>query len=169
MGAAKSLLTQDAVSIRAASPDDRPALVAFMAELQAHERAMAEDLADPREMAEPHFTALESWAERNDGGVLVAELDGSLAGFCVFGIEEDFGYYVQPQFKRVGCVSDLYVEPHHREHGVGARLLIAAEAQLIERGVKRVEITTLFENIEARGFYEARGYRPFQAQYAKNV
>ena len=157
------------IIIRSATADDRPAIIAFMGELHAHERAMEDMLADPREMAEPHVAALETWVSRHQGEFLVAEYAGSLIGLVIYGMAEDFGHYMQPHLKPAGTVSDLYVEGSFREKGIGARLLAAAEDRLRAMGVKRIEITTLFENIEARGFYEARGYRPFQAQYSKLI
>ena len=89
-----------------------------------HSDADTIDKLDPREMAEPHIRALEEWAAANDGGVLVAEYAGSLVGFVVFGAEDEFGYHVRPEFRRVGRVSDLYVEPGSREHGVGRADLV---------------------------------------------
>ena len=155
--------------IRHAKAEDRPSLVAFMGELQAHEAAIETNRANPTEMAEPHVAALEEWAARAEGGFLVAEMGGAIVGFVIYGIEEEFGYFVQPQYQRRGRISDLYVEASWRERGVGAMLMRAAEDALRAAGAKRAEITTLFENIEARGFYETGGYRPYQVQYAKEL
>lgn len=164
-----SKLYQPSVVIHDAAPKHRPIIVAFMGELQRLETQMHPDLADPAEMAEPHVAALEAWAERSDGGFLLAMIGDSIVGVALYGVDEEFGYYVQPQFKRSGRISDLYVEDDYRQHGVGRKLILAAEERLREKGVLRIEISTLFENIEARNFYELNGYRQFQVQYAKKL
>jgi len=157
------------IEIRFAEPEDRPAIVTFMAALQAHEARLEENRSDPEEMADPHVGALEEWARSSDGGFLVAENDGLIIGVIIYGVEEEFGYNVRPQFARCGNISDIYVRGDYREHGIGRMLIAAAEEKLRGLGISRVQITTLAENIEARGFYESKGYRSYQVQYAKEL
>lgn len=155
------------VLIRDARPDDRRSIVAFMALLQDVERGMDANRTDPSEMAEPHVSALEEWCTHHEGGFLVAEYSGGVIGIVVYGIDTDFGHITPAGLRRYGLISDLVVGGNYRERGVGRRLLERAEELLTERGATRLEIKTLFENIEARAFYESRGYMPHQVTYAK--
>jgi hypothetical protein len=81
--------------LREARTEDRPVLVGFMAALQDFERGMEPNRLPGAEMADRHLAVLEAWAQAHPcGGLLVAEVEGSLAGFIIFGVEEEFGTYV---------------------------------------------------------------------------
>jgi ribosomal protein S18 acetylase RimI-like enzyme len=57
-----------------------------------------------------------------------------------------------------GWVYYLAVEPGKRGHGVGRRMMAAAEAWLRERGVAKLELMVRAENEAVRGFYRRLGY-----------
>jgi ribosomal protein S18 acetylase RimI-like enzyme len=42
---------------------------------------------------------------------------------------------------------------------IGGRLIDAAEAEMTQRGVRRVVVTTTGDNLRAQAFYQRRGYR----------
>jgi hypothetical protein len=78
--------------LREAVPEDRPALVRFMAALQDFERGLEPNRTPGAEMADEHLAVLEFWAaEHPGGGVLMAEVDGQLAGFTISGASTDRG------------------------------------------------------------------------------
>jgi hypothetical protein len=86
--------------LRAARPEDRPALVAFMAALQDFEREIEPNRTPGAEMADKHLAGLEAWvAEHPCGGVFVAEAGGALAGFIIFGVAEEFGELGPPEIR----------------------------------------------------------------------
>jgi len=51
------------------------------------------------------------------------------------------------------------VRPPYRQQGVGTRLLQTLEEDLIERGFRRAVLNVARINLEARRFYERKGYR----------
>lgn len=57
-----------------------------------------------------------------------------------------------------GVVETLYVEPEHRDQGVGSRLLERAERALAADGITTVSLEVMAENEAARRFYEDNGY-----------
>lgn len=158
------------VTVRDARPGDRPALVGFMAALQDFERGIEANRKPGAEIADGHLAALEAWvAERPGGGVLVAESDGRPAGFLLFGVHDEFGDYVLEWNRRLGLLSDLWVEPWARGRGVARALIAAAEARLRAAGIARAELAMVDGNLQARRLYEALGYAAYQVTLAKQL
>lgn len=56
-------------------------------------------------------------------------------------------------------VAQLWVAQSHRNQGIGAQLLQAAEAEALRRGARHVYLETY--DFQAREFYERRGYVVF--------
>ncbi|GMG81951.1 hypothetical protein LNKW23_11640 [Paralimibaculum aggregatum] len=148
--------------LRPATEADRGALVAMMARLQDHERAMEENRRPGAEMAAPHIAALLGWiADDPAAGCLIAEgPDGEAPlGFILWGVETEFGDFVLPEARRLGRISDLWLEPRGRGTGLARAMIAAAEAHLAAHGIRRVEISALSANAHARAVYAALGYR----------
>ncbi|WP_169944569.1 GNAT family N-acetyltransferase [Microbispora sp. H11081] len=88
--------------------------------------------------------------------VLVAEADGSVAGFAAFGPGRDED--VDPA--SVGEVSAIYLRPEVWGAGVGARLMSAALDGLAAAGFEQAVLWVVDGNTRARRFYERGGWRP---------
>jgi GNAT superfamily N-acetyltransferase len=58
----------------------------------------------------------------------------------------------------MGELDELFVLPEARSCGIGARLLAAAEGELLQRGCVRLQLQLASSNTRARAFYERRGY-----------
>lgn len=97
--------------------------------------------------------------------LLVARVDDEIEGFVMFSIES--GTYDQDVTR--GLVENLFVVPDHRDAGVGAELLAAAEAALADRGADVVALEVLAGNEEARRFYREQGYDPHRVEMEKAV
>jgi [ribosomal protein S18]-alanine N-acetyltransferase len=82
-----------------------------------------------------------------DREVLVAEVDGAFAGFLVLTMAGPFRGYVQ----------SICVTPERRSHGVGRRLLQAAEERILREAPNVFMCVSSF-NPRARRLYEALGY-----------
>ncbi len=68
-----------------------------------------------------------------------------------------------------GRIIALVVSRESRRRGIGARLIAAAEKNLIQRGITRVTVTARFEREKAHQFYEKLGYARTGFRFAKNL
>jgi len=83
----------------------------------------------------------------------VAEIDGHVAGFvglCLLPIYESS--------MPIGYVLALSVAPAFRQRGVGRFLMEAAEAWLLQKGIRDVRLSSGFQREAAHSFYERCGY-----------
>ena len=148
------------VSVEPAANDSLDRLVDLWVELAAEQRNYrshlfaAENTTEVREVLARSVVADE---------VLVARDDGDVVGFVTFNVES--GGYKQDATR--GVVSNIYVEPPHRDAGVGTELLEAAEADLRERGVDAFALEVLADNDAARRFYRRHGYLPHRIELEK--
>lgn len=99
------------------------------------------------------------------GGLLVARVNGSLAGFASFSVEQGT---LELDTDR-GMLSNLYVEPPYRDRGVGTALLEAAERTLAEQGADVMVLEVMAANDAARRFYRERGYDPFRVGMRRSL
>jgi GNAT superfamily N-acetyltransferase len=66
-----------------------------------------------------------------------------------------------------GQIMALVVADGHRRTGTGARLLGAAEAHFVERGVRFAVVTSANRRAEAHAFYQKHGYAFDGRRYKK--
>lgn len=85
--------------------------------------------------------------------VFVAQSGMVLVGFCCCQVKRSFCYETLSVE-----VTELYVEPEFRGHGVGKGLLSAAEESFRGMSVEKWELLTGGDNRRARGFYEHMGF-----------
>ncbi|MEW1908793.1 GNAT family N-acetyltransferase [Kitasatospora sp. NPDC085895] len=124
------------IAIRAARPDEIPALLAFWARA-AEGASITDDEAGVARLI-----------ERDPQALLVAELDGMLAGTVIAGFD--------------GWRCHLYrlaVDPELRRRGVGGALIAAAEARFAELGGRRADAMVLEHNALGQAAWAGAGYR----------
>jgi GNAT superfamily N-acetyltransferase len=123
----------EALTIRLARPEER-------LDLEALQRRASLALPEYREQLKAHPEVIELPAEQiAEGQVLVAVLDGRIAGFAAV---------------IAGELDGLFVEPDHWKRGVGAALVEAAAHEARMQGLS----LTVTANPTARGFYEKCGF-----------
>lgn len=102
---------------------------------------------------------------RNESLVLIAEdRDGTAVGFV----------QLYPLFSSIlaapmSLLSDLFVDPHARRHGVGTRLLTAAAEEARSTGAVRLELATAIMNASAQRLYERLGWVRDQEFYVYSL
>ncbi|MEV5461622.1 GNAT family N-acetyltransferase [Streptomyces cellulosae] len=126
-----------ALRIRAAGPGDLDAVLAFW-------RTAAEgtSISDDR-------ASVERLVSRDPEALILAELDGELAGTVIAGFD--------------GWRCHLYrlaVHPGHRRQGVATALLAAAEERFTALGGRRADAMVLQRNETAHHAWGAAGYAP---------
>ena len=91
-----------------------------------------------------------------DAAVLVAEMDGRIAGYLVVRMRDVDRPLLVP--RRFGEIDALFVIEQTRHHGVGRALMQAAEAWVRQKGGTAIELVVWEFNAAALRFYEGRGY-----------
>ena len=132
--------------IREATEDDVPLILSFIRELAEYEKLSHEVVATEEELRKSLF------GERRYAEVLIAEHDGSPAGFAVF--FHNFSTFLG---KPGVYLEDLYVNPAFRGAGVGKKLLVHLASLAKRRGCGRLEWWVLDGNEPSIGFYKNLG------------
>ena len=132
------------VSVRPATAGDAPALSALATRTWVDAfgaSVSAEDAAAEVEAtrSEAYFTAA-----LEDRTILVAEVEGALAGYVELGDAE---------------VNRLYVETRLQGRGIGRFLMEAALSHPRLAGARRVSLQVWEENVRALRLYESLGFR----------
>ncbi len=70
---------------------------------------------------------------------------------------------------RRGYLTDIWVEPEWRRHGVAAALMAAAERWVREQGARRIELLVAANNAAAQALYRALGYEPVMQRWARQL
>ncbi len=130
--------------MREASEEDVPLILSFIRELAEYEKLSHEVVATEEELRESLF------GERRYAEVLIAEHDGSPAGFALF--FHNFSTFLG---KPGIYLEDLYVKPAFRGAGVGKKLLVHLARLAKRRGCGRLEWWVLDWNEPSIGFYES--------------
>lgn len=87
-----------------------------------------------------------------DYELLVAELDGKIAGFIGQWIIHDFAHGA-----KLSYIQNLYVTSKHRRKGVGSRLLGEIMKSAKRKGVLEIHVVTEFGNRSAINLYRKYG------------
>ena len=133
------------IQVREARPEDERALAKL-------DRATWTTLTSPApKPAEPDARFFNEKVDIRN--VLVAELDGEVAGYVKF----DHPYPLEAS-KHVLHVSGLAVDPAFQRRGAGLALLDAVEVEARSRGLRRITLRVLAHNKAAVKLYEKAGY-----------
>jgi GNAT superfamily N-acetyltransferase len=145
--------------VRAWVPErDRQAVLALGVELQEHERALRPSRRQGAAMVEEYLARIEAHLAdpARDGALFVAEEGGAVLGFLACSAEEDL---LEEERGEV-VIQELIVARRARRRGLGRALVDAARRFAAERGIRRLLVSSLAANGEARAAYLALGFRP---------
>ncbi|HVR05606.1 MAG TPA: GNAT family N-acetyltransferase [Solirubrobacteraceae bacterium] len=142
-------------SVRAhtATAQDIPAATAAVREL------LIELGGDPPPQVAMERAARALLANTDAGTLIVAEVDGALAG--VLAASWQLALHAAGRY---ALIQDLWVDPEWRGEGAGRELLAALYRRVGELGMTRVEVGLPRESYPAlaatKAFYAANGFRP---------
>ena len=145
-------MADDGITIREGRSEDRP----FVQDLG--KRTMGDSVAKFRyvneSMLEASYDGLLDFVFRQSHMVLIAEDAGARAGFLLLLDAIPDEVTRMPQ----GFIAFMAVEPSHQRHGIGSRLLAAAEDEARRRGLPYMGLMVTEDNAAARSLYERAGY-----------
>ena len=131
------------MQIRPARPDEADAVVAAYEWLFAPPGSQP-PMWDPTEAA----ARLGAAAGSETAEVLVADVDGAIAGICTV-----YDEFESVRFGHRAWVEDLAVDPERRSQGIGKALLDAAKDWARERGATHLELDSADTRADAHRFY----------------
>jgi GNAT superfamily N-acetyltransferase len=134
--------------IRAAKPDDVPAILGLIRQLAAYERLVHEVSANEERLRQTLFPA----DGRPAAECILAFADGTAVGYAVY-----FTTYSTFLGKPGLYLEDLFVVPALRKRGIGRALLVHVARLANLRGCGRMEWTVLDWNRRAVDFYASLG------------
>ena len=150
------------MTVELAKSDDATALTDLWIDLAADQRRYGSHLLPDANRPVVRETMLRHVVTET---ALVARRDGTIAGFVTFSVEAE---QYQQDVSR-GVVHNVYVQPTHRNEGIGHGLLVEAEAILQERSVDVVSLQAMAANDEARRFYRRHDYEPHRIELEKPI
>lgn len=98
--------------------------------------------------------------------LLVAELDGALAGY-VYGTVEGRDWALL--LDKHGAVHDVFVDARFRRRGVAKALMEAALVALKAKGAPQVVLYSAAPNAEAQALFERLGFRRTMVEMTKEL
>ena len=146
------------VIVRPARPADQAAMGRLGAMLvrEHHDFDPQRFIAPLPRLAERYGSFLVSQIERTEMIVLVAERDEAVVGYAYAGLEgNDYMALRGP----AGVLYDLVVDPDHRRHHDGSKLLDTALAELTRLGAPRVVLFTAEKNHVAQAMFAGAEFR----------
>ena len=150
------------------SDTDGEQLRACVIELQNFEREIDPRMPSGEEIVDDYIIAMLFRCRMCDGQVLVADVDGEIAGYVTMlnRVQSDDLDDGNLEF---GLVADLLVRNAYRGTGLGRELMAAAESFAKENGVRWLRISVMSENAAARKLYASSGFSEIYVELEKDL
>jgi GNAT superfamily N-acetyltransferase len=136
------------LTLRKATVDDVPLILAFIRELAEYEKLSDQAVAAEDDLRRDGFSGEARFH------VEIAEWEGESAGFALW-----FYNYSTFQGKPGIYLEDLFVRPRYRRKGIGKALLVHLATMAVEQGCGRYQWQVLDWNAPSIKFYESLGAR----------
>ena len=137
-------------------------------ELQDFERAYDSRMPAGAGIADECIVRILDRCKREDGQVIVAEVDGVLAGY-VSAFARVRSEVLHDGSFEYALIGDLVVLEAYRGGGLGKKLLRAAEDFVKERGAQWLRIGVVSGNQRAINLYESMGYGSIYTELEKTL
>ena len=112
----------------------------------------------PQEVGDWYIRELLESVEKHKGRLLVAEVDGVVAGYACLLVEVSSADQREEILYTYSQVSDLAVLSAPRGHGLGRALIAACEGIARADGQRWIRLGVLAANQDARRFYARSGF-----------
>ena len=137
-------------------------------ELQEFEREIDPRMPSGEAIADGYITEMLNRCRSCDGGVLVADDNGTIAGYVTVlnRVQSDDLDDGDIEF---GLVTDLLVRRAHRGRGLGRELMNAAETFARSNEVRWLRISVMAANHAARELYSSLGFDEIYVELEKSL
>ena len=137
---------------------DTDGVLALIAALQGHERALYDRMKPADEVTYTYLDHVKSEAEEHGGALIVAEIGGQILGYATLLAQvacEDIDE-IPNSYAYIG---DLIVAETSRGQGIGQALLLECENRARKAEQRWLRLSVLAANGNARAAYRAMGFR----------
>ncbi len=141
---------------------------ACLIELQDFERSLDPRMPSGSEIVDDYVPYMLDRCIECDGTVLVAEVDGEVAGFVTILTRVESEEIVEGEIE-YGLVSDLVVASKFRRQGFGRKLLEAAESYARANDVRWLRIGVLAQNHSANALYDSLKFKKLYVDREKDL
>ncbi len=141
------------MKIRKAETADLATLLAFEQEIITAERPFDPTLKE----SYFHYYDIQALIQAENAEVLVAEINGELAGSGYAQIREAIDYVKYTQFAYLGF---MYVKPDYRGKGVIQAILEGLKKWALHRNILEIRLEVYDENLTAKKAYHKAGFAP---------
>lgn len=150
------------------SETDSAGLRDCMIELQNFERNIDPRMPSGEDIADEYIVEMLHRCRQCDGQVLVAEVDGDIAGYVTIlnRVQSDDLDDGNIEF---GLVADLVVRKAFRGSGLGKKLMAAAEQHARDDNVRWLRISVMATNQGARALYSELGFDEIYIELEKDL
>ena len=90
--------------------------------------------------------------------LVVAEEEGEIVGFMLCLLEPNVPVFKE---RKIGVISDVFVEEQRRRKGVAEKMLDFAAKWFKKNKVRTVRLNVAADNLEARAAWRMLGFEPF--------
>lgn len=137
-------------------------------ELQDFERKLDPRLPTGEEIADMYITETLQRCRACDGQILVAEVDGDIAGYVTLlnRVQSDDLDDGDVEF---GLIADLVVREKYRGAGLGRKMMAAAESAAMAGNVRWLRISVMAANGAARQLYSSAGFSELYVELEKDL
>lgn len=149
------------IDIRSAVSDDVPSIVGL---LRDDELGKCREAADPAHLA-PYAAAFQAIQNDDHSELLVAIVDETVVGCLQITCIPGLSY----QGVTRGLIEDVRVARHLRGHGIGKRLVLAAEAHARSAGCALLELFVHQDRANAQAFYERLAFKGEHRGFRKSL
>jgi GNAT superfamily N-acetyltransferase len=156
-------LNHATITIRPAGLSDVPAVTRLWDEFMKHQAnlvARENPSSKPYWIRRPgHLRSYQYWARKNirsnTGSVLIAEVDGQMAGYSLFFILTPPPVF---QVRRLGHIGELFVKEKYRGLGIGSRLYEEAVGWFRRKRIKHLSLVVIKGNDLPHSIYKKWGF-----------
>lgn len=137
-------------------------------ELQDFEREIDSRLLPGADIVDTYIDNMLDRCDQCGGRVLIAQVDDEVAGYATIlpRVKSD---QIEDGNLEYGLISDLVVREAFRGHGLGRKLLRAAELYARSCRVKYLRMGVLKGNVVAETLYESAGFAPLYVELEKKL